>query len=136
MGYRNKDEPLTDHVQRVSGLMRVYFTILAASTQFEHPIDHRFRVQRYWQYFARMISQPQLLDSPVAAEILYVALDVFGAKAREIWGVQWIKVLEVLYEGVTEGVNGQKGRFIGGNSAEGIAARVRMQLEIERIMSM
>lgn len=135
LGYRNKDEPLAEHMQRVSGLMRVYFTIIAASTQLAQPIDHRFRLQRYWQYFARMLSQPPLLDSPVAAEILYVALDVFGTKAREIWGVQWVKVLEVLYEGATEGINGQKGRLLGGNSAEGTAARVRVQLEIERIMS-
>ena len=56
-------------------------------------------------------------------------------KAKEIWGVQWVKMLEVLYEGVTEGINGQKDRLIGGQSPEGIAARVRVQLEIERIMS-
>lgn len=64
-----------------------------------------------------------------------VALDVFGSKAREIWGTQWVKVLEILYDGVIEGINGQKDRLIGGQSPEGIAARVRVQLEIERIMS-
>lgn len=63
-----------------------------------------------------------------------VALDVFGAKAKEVWGVQWVKMLEAIYMGVTEGISGQKDRLIGGNSPEGIASRVRVQLEIERIM--
>ncbi|GJE98233.1 GLE1-like protein-domain-containing protein [Phanerochaete sordida] len=133
-GLRRRDEPLGEHLQRVAGMMRVYFTVLAAGAAFERQLDPRFRVQRYWQYFARLLSQPQLLDSPVAAEIIYVALDVFGAKAKEIWGVQWIKVLELLYECATEGINGQQGRLLGGSAPEGIAARTRVQLEIERIM--
>ena len=62
------------------------------------------------------------------------ALDVAGATARETWGVQWIKLLGVLYEGVTTGLHGQQGHLIGGKTAEGTAARVRVQLEIERIM--
>ncbi len=65
---------------------------------------------------------------------LAAALDVAGAAAREIWGVQWVKLLNVLYEGATTGLFGEQGRLIGGKSAEGIAARVRVQLEIERIM--
>lgn len=99
-----------------------------------------------------MLSAPQLLESPVAPEVLYgemmsssfrvlvlkftsaAALDVAGAAARDIWGVQWIKLLGVLYEGVTTGLFGQEGRLIGGKTAEGTAARVRVQLEIERIM--
>ena len=61
-------------------------------------------------------------------------MDVAGIKAREIWGTQWVKLLSVLYEGATTGLFGEEGRLIGGKSAEGIAARVRVQLEIERIM--
>ena len=44
-------------------------------------------------------------------------------------------MLALLYEGVTVGCHGLEGRLIGGKTPEGIAARVRVQLEIERIMS-
>ena len=66
---------------------------------------------------------------------MVVALDVYGAKARGVWGAQWVKLLEVLYEGVTTGLFGEQGKLIGGDSPEGIAAHVRVQLEIERIMT-
>ena len=66
---------------------------------------------------------------------MIVALDVYGAKAKGVWGAQWVKLLEVLYEGVTTGLFGEQGKLIGGDSPEGIAARVRVQLEIERIMT-
>ena len=62
------------------------------------------------------------------------ALDVSGLLAREIWGQQWVRLLALLYEGVTVGYHGLEGRLIGGQSPEGIAARTRVQLEIERIM--
>lgn len=62
-------------------------------------------------------------------------LDVGGVEARDIWGQQWIKLLSLLYEGVTTGLKGSNQRLIGGQTPEGIAARVRVQLEIERIMS-
>lgn len=71
MGYRSKNEHLSEHLQRVSGTMRVYFTVIAAGAQADRPIDPRFTVRRYWVWFARMLSQPQLLDSPVAAEVIY-----------------------------------------------------------------
>jgi nucleoporin GLE1 len=61
------------------------------------------------------------------------ALDVFGLEAKSVWGQQWIKMLALLYEGVTVGLGG--GILIGGQSAEGRAARARVQLEVERIMS-
>jgi nucleoporin GLE1 len=41
-------------------------------------------------------------------------------------------MLALVYEGVTNGTG--NGKFIGGESPEGKAARVRVQLEIERIM--
>ena len=63
-----------------------------------------------------------------------VALDVGGSLAREVWGQQWVRLLAVMYEGVSVGFHGQQGRLIGGESAEGVAARVRLQLEIERIV--
>lgn len=55
------------------------------------------------------------------------ALDVGGSTAARIWGHQWVKMLGLLYNSVTTG-------SLGGTSAEGKAARVRVQLEIERIM--
>jgi nucleoporin GLE1 len=60
------------------------------------------------------------------------ALDVFGLEAKSVWGNQWVKMLSLLYEGVTVGLG--EGAIIGGQSAEGKAARTRVQLEIERIM--
>ena len=63
-----------------------------------------------------------------------VALDVNGAIAFDIWGRQWTKLLAVLYDGCTVGLYGRKDHLIGGKSPEGIAARVRLQLEIEKLM--
>ena len=90
-----------------------------------------------------------------------------GLEAGHIWGKQWIKLLELLYEAGTVGVdssaasiasgllgstvgtstpgtqtkgngNGQgaqKGmRMLGGQTPEGKSSRVRVQLEIERIL--
>jgi nucleoporin GLE1 len=50
-----------------------------------------------------------------------------GSHGRELWGRQWDKMLEVVYEGATKAM-------IGGKTPEGVAARVRVQLEVERIM--
>jgi nucleoporin GLE1 len=61
------------------------------------------------------------------------ALDVLGSDARDIWGYQWVKLLALVYEGVTASLDG--GNFIGSEAPEGKAARVRVQLEIERIMT-
>ena len=61
-------------------------------------------------------------------------LEVGGTQGKEIWGNQWIKLLTVLYDGVTTGIPGTE-KLIGGVTPEGTAARVRVQLEIERIMA-
>jgi nucleoporin GLE1 len=42
-------------------------------------------------------------------------------------------MLALIYEGVKVGLG--NGKFIGGESAEGTAARVRVQLEVERLMA-
>lgn len=63
-----------------------------------------------------------------------MALDVLGADAKVVWGRQWIKILALLYESVTVGIGGDLRLVVGGESAEGKAGRVRVQLEIERIM--
>ena len=67
---------------------------------------------------------------------LVAALDVNGPVAMEIWGGQWLKLLALLYEGCTVGIFGQKGRLVGGKSPEGVASRVRVQVDIEKLMSM
>ncbi|KAI9063663.1 hypothetical protein FKP32DRAFT_1571751 [Trametes sanguinea] len=132
LGYRGEDESLAEYTARVSGMMRVYFQILV--TPVNQPLDPIVRLPRYWTFFSRMLKEPQLLDSSVAPQVLYTALDVGGVLAREVWGQQWVRLLALLYEGVTVGYHGLEGRLIGGQSPEGIAARVRVQLEIERIM--
>jgi nucleoporin GLE1 len=60
------------------------------------------------------------------------ALDVGGVQAREIFGKQWHKLMELLYSGLTE-VNSDSP--IGGKTPEGTAARTRALLEVERIMN-
>ncbi|KAH9950756.1 GLE1-like protein-domain-containing protein, partial [Amylocystis lapponica] len=127
-----RGEALGEHMTRVTGLLRVYFHILCAPVA--RPLEPAFRLPRFWTYFARMLRDARLLESPVAPQVLHAALDVGGMEARDVWGAQWVKMLAVLYEGVTTGLHGSKERLIGGQSSEGIAARVRCQLEIERIM--
>ena len=60
-----------------------------------------------------------------------------GTYAKDIWGIQWIKMLALIYQGVTEGLptgsNDEK-LLIGGQSPEGRSARMRVLLVVERIM--
>ena len=63
------------------------------------------------------------------------ALDIGGVEAKQVWGKQWVKMLAQLYDAATVGLEGAPGTLLGGDSAEGVAARVRVQLEIERIMA-
>jgi len=58
-----------------------------------------------------------------------VALDVGSHLTAQTWGRQWIKLLALLYDGVMSGKVG------GDTIVEGNAVRVRVQLDIERIMS-
>lgn len=129
--------------------MRVYAAIMFAQTP--KPLDGLFRLPRFWTWFARILSEPVLLQSSVAAELLYsksscsflklyttnycvsAALEVGGTQGKDIWGTQWIKLLALLYDGVTTGIHGST-KLIGGATPEGTAARVRVQLEIEKIM--
>ena len=68
LGYR-ADESSSEFTTRVSGMTRVYFHVLSAPVA--QPLDPRFRFPRYWTFFARILSLPQLLDSPVAPEVIY-----------------------------------------------------------------
>ncbi|KAJ7274167.1 GLE1-like protein-domain-containing protein [Mycena rebaudengoi] len=138
MGYRktveegDAREGVVEYTNRVAGLMRLYFHILKLPPQ-RRPLHAMFQLPRYWTWFARLMGEPGLLETSVAAQLIYTALDVLGSHALEVWGNQWVKMLELVYEGVTVGMGG--GRFIGGSSPEGQAARARVQMEVERIMA-
>ncbi|KAH7890468.1 GLE1-like protein-domain-containing protein [Phlebopus sp. FC_14] len=138
MGYRmtegEKESP-GDYVMRVSGMMRVYFLVLAAAPPLSGgSACSMFQLSRFWTYFTRIMNDERLLETEVAAQLLYTALDVGGLEARNIWGPQWVKLLEVLYEGAMVGIGGSSDKPLGGSTPEGKAACVRVQLEIERII--
>lgn len=54
-----------------------------------------------------------------------------GLDAVAIFGQQWIKMLNLIYKGVT--VGWEEGKLIGGNSPFGAAARTRVVLTLEDI---
>ncbi|KAI6008622.1 GLE1-like protein-domain-containing protein [Pisolithus marmoratus] len=132
---------------RVSGIMRVYFLVLGMSASVAPTLpaagpggraQRIFQLPRLWVYFSRMLGDERLLDAAVAAQILHAALDVAGLEARYIWGKQWMKLLQLLYVASTEGISSMPSpdgkRMLGGQTPEGKSARVRVQLEIERIV--
>ena len=149
-GFR-EDESLPEYTSRVAGLMRVYFQILITPT--DQQANAFFRPTIYWTYFARLMCNRILLESgPVGPELLAskytsprhlllfvdrhfvfsAALDVGGVQAREIFGKQWHKLMELLYSGLTETKSGNP---IGGTTPEGTAARIRALLEVEKVMN-
>ena len=65
-----------------------------------------------------------LLDRGSLVKLL-AALDVGGMEAKFIWGNQWVKLLELLYEGATIGVGRAVGKLLGRQTPEGKAARAR-----------
>lgn len=84
-----------------------------------------------------MVSICEPLLFPGTEFMFAAALEVGGADALKIWGRQWVKLLAVLYDGVTVALPGstpEKKSLVGGGTPEGTAARTRVQLEIERIM--
>ena len=56
-----------------------------------------------------------------------MGMDVAGILAVQVWGQQWIKVLCILYDGVT--TDG-----LGGTLPKGKTTRMRVQLKIEHVM--
>lgn len=68
-----------------------------------------------------------------------MGLNAISTQAKAVYGRQWVKLLELLYRGVTEGVPSPDGSgttfILGDDSPEGKAAKVRVQLEIERVIS-
>lgn len=68
-----------DHMERVAGVMRLYFGILhygmGQHNNIEiHPI---FQLPRYWVWLARMLVQERLVNHAVGAELLYSAFCSF-----------------------------------------------------------
>ncbi|KAJ3510514.1 hypothetical protein NMY22_g15958 [Coprinellus aureogranulatus] len=141
MGYRpsstsdNALETPGEYSVRVAGIMRVYWEIMKAQLRFPDraPPVGPFAMPKFWVWFARILDSKALMDTPVCAELIYTALEVMGAEAADIWGVQWIKILQLIYEGATTGVFGQAGKLLGGDSPEGKAANARVRMGIERI---
>ncbi|KAJ7625229.1 GLE1-like protein-domain-containing protein [Mycena polygramma] len=135
MGYRRSaqrelDAPwvmecTVEYMNRVAGPMRLYFHILRIPPQ-TRPMPPMFQLPRFWMWFARILNNHSLLESPVAAQLIYVGLDVLGSHALEVWGHQWVKMLELIYAGVTDGF--AEGRFIGGSTGAGISVRARVQI--------
>ncbi|KAF8882102.1 GLE1-like protein-domain-containing protein [Infundibulicybe gibba] len=137
IGYRKSAtgddlETAAEYGARVSAIMRVYFHILKVPPS-RQPLKPMFQLPRYWTWFARLMGERGLLETAVAPQLIFAALDVMGADAIKIWGHQWIKILALIYEGITTGLGNQK--LIGGESSEGTAARARIQMEVERIIN-
>lgn len=65
--------------------------------------------------------------------VFLAALDVMGREAKSVWGKQWMKVLALIYEGITTGY--EEGKLIGGELPEASAARTRVMVSIEHIVN-
>lgn len=96
-GYRvnnSEQESMGDYVTRVTGMMRVYFLVMAAPVA--KPLDSVFQLPRYWTYFARMMNDERLLSTAVAAQLLYgmyrlattVLVTDRNPQLRSMW-VEW-----------------------------------------------
>lgn len=68
LGYK-PGESAAEFTTRAAGMTRVYFHVLNAPVA--QPLDPRFRFPRFWTFFARMLAEAQLLESPVAPEVIY-----------------------------------------------------------------
>ena len=77
LGYRDAEETTAEYTSRVSGMMRVYFHILVAPVN--QPLDPLVRLPRYWTFFSRMLKEPQLLESPVAPQVIYSKCHMFSS---------------------------------------------------------
>jgi nucleoporin GLE1 len=75
---------------------------------------------------------PPITDSPPPPLVKKIAaLDVLGLEAKSVWGQQWDKMLHLIETGVTTGYEDNK--LIGGDFAEGSAARTRVMLVLETL---
>ncbi|KIK57362.1 hypothetical protein GYMLUDRAFT_229237 [Collybiopsis luxurians FD-317 M1] len=135
-GFRSSEdgvmETQTEYTDRVRGVIRLYFSVLKI-VPMKAPLKKMFQLPRYWTWMARLLGYRTLLATSVGAEVLFVALEVIGKDALQIWGYQFVKILRLIYDAATEGLG--DGKLLGGTSPEGIAARARVKLEVENIMN-
>lgn len=76
MGYRKNGgedsdsfESEAEFTSRVAGIMRIYFSILKIAPR--QALKPMFQSPRYWTWFARLLGERSLLESPVAAQVMY-----------------------------------------------------------------
>ncbi|KAG5723958.1 Nucleoporin gle1 [Termitomyces sp. T112] len=136
MGFRedgdSEMETLDVYITRISGIMRIYFNILKFTPN-QQPLHSAFQLPRFWTWLTRLLRNKQLLELPVTPNLIYTALDVMDIDGRKIWGRQYNKLLELIYEGVTVGY--EPGKLIGGTSPEANSARSRVRMTVERVLS-
>ncbi|KAF8915703.1 GLE1-like protein-domain-containing protein [Mucidula mucida] len=124
---------------RIAGIMRVYFTVLSIKPVRQPLKGAMWQTPMFWRWIARLVGSDGggrvMLEKSVAADVLAAGLQVLGSDAKAIWGNQFVKLLALVYEGVHTGFGDKSGGKIGGSKPEGSAARVRLSIEIERIMS-
>ena len=63
-----REETSADHTSRVAGIMRVYFSLLLLPPS--APLSREFHMPRLWIFVARLVGQPALLQSALAAQLL------------------------------------------------------------------
>lgn len=140
-GYGDSEgrEEEEEYATRVAAIMRVYFeaisTPMSAKAK-QYPPLEVLQMSRTWIWLSRCLnSGNDILGHQAAVQIMHAALAVTGRKAKQIWGKQFIKMLHLIYEGVKNGGGGgDKDKILGDTSPEANAARVRVQLEIEKIL--
>ncbi|KDR78601.1 hypothetical protein GALMADRAFT_63700, partial [Galerina marginata CBS 339.88] len=115
-----------EYANRVSAIMRVYFSILKIRPG-QKALDPMFQLPRFWTWFARMVGGTKLLHKAISPQLIYTALDVLGVDAENLWGQQWIEMLALVHEGVTTGY--ENGKLIGGKGSQGSRSRVLVALE-------
>ncbi|KAG6898230.1 hypothetical protein C0992_002244 [Termitomyces sp. T32_za158] len=125
-------ETLDVYINRISGIMRIYFNILKFTPN-QQPLHAAFQLPRFWTWLTRLLRNKQMLELPITPNLIYTAIDVMDIDGRKIWGRQYNKLLEIIYEGVTIGY--EPGKLIGGASPEAVSARSRVKMAVERVLS-
>ncbi|EJD07877.1 uncharacterized protein FOMMEDRAFT_164723 [Fomitiporia mediterranea MF3/22] len=128
-----EDENLEEKMTRISGILRLYFSMMfiSVTVPMKEPMPMAFRPARFWLYLSQLLDNQKMIEKPVAPEIIYVALDEGGVHAKTIWGKQFIKMLQFIYEGI----QGEDKQRFGGSDVLAQASRARCILEIEKIMT-
>ncbi|KAG6850415.1 hypothetical protein H0H93_013640 [Arthromyces matolae] len=110
---------------------KIYFNIFKFPPN-QQPLHPAFQLPRFWAWLTRILKNKQLLALPITPQLIYTALDVMDADGRKLWGHQYNKLLELVYDGVTKGY--EPGKLIGGPSPEASSARSRVKLTVERVL--